>query len=82
MKLCKAAVGILRNICTGFVNQTIGQQKDLHAQLLRDHIFCHIVTDHQAFFRLQIKFLQDLPVVVQIWLAIIGIFKGGKIFKI
>ena len=53
-KLTEAALGIDRDILLLLIEQAVCEEKYLHTGFGGDHVFCCIVSDHQAFFRLDV----------------------------
>ena len=76
-QLVKAAVRIARQVGLLAVDQTVGQQKDLHPQRLDDHILLHVVSDHQALLGARADAVEQVLVVGKIGLAVAAVFVGG-----
>ena len=70
------------NVLPCFVDQAVSQKEGLHAKALRDHVLPYIIAHHQAIRAVQSYFLQNLTVIVRIWLAEMRIFVGGDQLKI
>lgn len=66
-----------REVHAALVDEAIGEQEDLDAQLARGKVLRRVVADHQAFGRLHAELVEDLAIVGGIRLAEGRVLVGG-----
>lgn len=63
-------MGINGNILLFPVDDTVGEKKHMHSDGGSYHVFCHIISYHEAILRLYFQLVQNIPVVKWIGFAV------------